>query len=114
MLIYSVAQNFFKLGKIVGLLRSMEYGMINFTFALPASYTIDTFGRRSLLLITFLLFAIFQLLAAIALMGHEGPRPLDSEDPGIGYRGHVCKHFQVNECRFRSIPNLLDSRLLLS
>lgn len=32
---------------------SWGYGLINFLFAIPAFYTIDTFGRRSLLLFTF-------------------------------------------------------------
>jgi hypothetical protein len=32
---------------------SLGFGAVNFTFALPAVFTIDTFGRRSLLLATF-------------------------------------------------------------
>jgi hypothetical protein len=32
---------------------SLGFGAINFLFAIPALYTIDTFGRRKLLLITF-------------------------------------------------------------
>ncbi len=44
----------------------MGVGILNFTFALPAFKTIDTFGRRSLLLVTFPFLAIFQLLNAIA------------------------------------------------
>jgi hypothetical protein len=32
---------------------SLGFGIINFLFALPAFYTIDTFGRRNLLLTTF-------------------------------------------------------------
>ena len=35
------------------LLLSWGFGLINFTFAWPAVYTIDTFGRRGLLLFTF-------------------------------------------------------------
>lgn len=35
------------------LIASMGFGLINFTFAWPAVFTIDTFGRRSLLLFTF-------------------------------------------------------------
>ncbi|GAP90125.2 putative hexose transporter [Rosellinia necatrix] len=35
------------------LLASFGFGAINFIFAFPAFYTIDTFGRRSLLLFTF-------------------------------------------------------------
>ncbi|OBS29482.1 hypothetical protein FPOA_03419 [Fusarium poae] len=39
------------------LLVSMGGGIINFLFAIPAIYTIDTFGRRNLLLVTFPLMA---------------------------------------------------------
>ncbi|KAF2642338.1 hypothetical protein P280DRAFT_540157 [Massarina eburnea CBS 473.64] len=35
------------------LLVSMGFGLIMFTFAFPAVYTMDTFGRRNLLLVTF-------------------------------------------------------------
>lgn len=38
---------------------SLGFGVINFLFALPAVYTIDTFGRRNLLLSTFPLMALF-------------------------------------------------------
>jgi MFS family permease len=32
---------------------SLGFGIVNFLFAIPAFYTIDTFGRRNLLLTTF-------------------------------------------------------------
>lgn len=35
------------------LLGSFGFGVVNFLFSIPAFYTIDTFGRRSLLLFTF-------------------------------------------------------------
>lgn len=35
------------------LLVSWGFGFVNFAFAWPAVYTIDTFGRRGLLLFTF-------------------------------------------------------------
>lgn len=44
----------------------MGFGIINFLFALPAIWLIDSFGRRSLLLVTFPFMAIFQLFIAIA------------------------------------------------
>jgi Sugar (and other) transporter len=47
------------------LLFSMDFGITNFVCALPAFYTIDTLGRRSLLLITFPFLAFFQLPTAI-------------------------------------------------
>jgi MFS family permease len=39
--------------KITPLWASFGFGLINFTFAWPAVWTIDTFGRRNLLLFTF-------------------------------------------------------------
>lgn len=41
------------------LLASMGTGILNFVFALPAFFTIDTWGRRNLLLFTFPFLAIF-------------------------------------------------------
>ncbi|KFY14267.1 hypothetical protein V492_02729 [Pseudogymnoascus sp. VKM F-4246] len=38
---------------IVALLASFGFGLVNFVFAWPAVWTIDTFGRRGLLLFTF-------------------------------------------------------------
>lgn len=48
------------------LLGSLGFGVINFVFAFPAFWTIDTFGRRSLLLATFPLMALCHALIAIA------------------------------------------------
>lgn len=45
---------------------SLGFGILNFVFAIPAIYLIDTFGRRSLLLTTFPLMAIFHLLTGLA------------------------------------------------
>ncbi|KAB8346234.1 hypothetical protein FH972_023279 [Carpinus fangiana] len=52
-------------------LASMGFGIINFVFALPAFYTIDSFGRRNLLLCTFPLMAIFQLLTGLAFLAPD-------------------------------------------
>jgi hypothetical protein len=38
---------------LTSLLASFGFGLVNFVFAWPAIWTIDTFGRRSLLLLTF-------------------------------------------------------------
>ncbi|KAL9054520.1 MAG: hypothetical protein Q9206_003501 [Seirophora lacunosa] len=46
----------------------MGFGIINFLFAIPAFYTIDTFGRRNLLLCTFPFMAIFQLLTGLGFL----------------------------------------------
>ena len=35
------------------LVASFGFGLVNFVFAWPAVFTIDTFGRRALLLFTF-------------------------------------------------------------
>ena len=48
------------------LLFSMGFGIINFLFAIPAIWTIDSFGRRNLLLFTFPFMAIFQIVIVIA------------------------------------------------
>ena len=47
-------------------LASFGFGCINFLFALPAIWTIDTFGRRNLLLTTFPLMALFMFMAGFA------------------------------------------------
>lgn len=44
--------------EVSSLAASLGWGVINFLFALPAFYTIDTFGRRNLLLTTFPLMSI--------------------------------------------------------
>ena len=46
----------------------MGFGILNFVFALPAVYTIDTFGRRNLLLCTYPFLAFFQLLTAMGFL----------------------------------------------
>ncbi|KAF2143731.1 uncharacterized protein K452DRAFT_296717 [Aplosporella prunicola CBS 121167] len=40
-------------GALEALLASFGFGLVNFVFAFPALWTIDTFGRRNLLLFTF-------------------------------------------------------------
>ncbi|OJD39050.1 mfs sugar transporter [Diplodia corticola] len=57
------------------LLAGMGFGIINFLCALPAVFTIDTFGRRNLLLSTFPFMAIFQAFIAISLAA-KGTTPL--------------------------------------
>lgn len=50
------------------LLVSMGSGIINFLFAIPAIYTIDTFGRRNLLLVTFPIMAIWLFFTGFSFM----------------------------------------------
>ncbi|KAK6198095.1 arabinose-proton symporter [Scheffersomyces amazonensis] len=54
--------------EVSALLASWGFGMINFTFAIPAFLTIDKFGRRTLLLFTFPLMAIFLLVAGFGFL----------------------------------------------
>lgn len=57
------------------LLASWGFGLVNFVFAWPAIWTIDTFGRRSLLLFTFPNMAWSLLAAGLfnLLPGKSGP-----------------------------------------
>lgn len=45
---------------------SLGCGITNWIFALPAVYTIDTFGRRNLLLTTFPLMSLFLLFTGFS------------------------------------------------
>ncbi|KAI0768833.1 hypothetical protein BD413DRAFT_96037 [Trametes elegans] len=51
---------------IQALIASWGFGMLNWVFAFPAVWTIDTFGRRNLLLTTFPLMSIFLLLTGFS------------------------------------------------
>jgi len=59
------------------ILASMGFGIINFVGAFPAFFMIDRkrFGRRNLLLFTFPLMALFQLLTAMAFLLPKEKRP---------------------------------------
>lgn len=50
---------------------SLGIGLINWLFAIPAIYTIDTFGRRNLLLTTFPMLAVFLLFTGFSFWIHE-------------------------------------------
>jgi len=52
--------------EINALAASLGFGIINWLFALPAVWTIDTFGRRNLLLTTFPLMALFLLFTGFS------------------------------------------------
>lgn len=45
---------------------TLGFGALNWLFALPGFFTIDTFGRRTLLLVTFPLMCIFLLMVGMA------------------------------------------------
>ncbi|CAN9151450.1 unnamed protein product [Alternaria alternata] len=55
------------------LLTSMGTGITNFLFAIPAIYTIDTFGRRNLLLTTFPLMGLCLLWCGLSFYLPENP-----------------------------------------
>jgi len=58
--------------EIQALLASWGFGALNFLMALPAVYTIDTFGRRNLLLVTFPLMSLFLLMTGFAFWIPQG------------------------------------------
>ena len=60
------------LGDKNALLGSLGFGILNFLCAIPAVYTIDTFGRRNLLLCTFPFLALFQLFTSMGSLLHQG------------------------------------------
>ncbi|KAI9617774.1 hypothetical protein H4Q26_012638 [Puccinia striiformis f. sp. tritici PST-130] len=53
-------------GRKDALLTTMGTGIVNWVFAIPAFYTIDTFGRRNLLLATFPAMAVCLLITGLA------------------------------------------------
>lgn len=65
------------------LLTSMGMGLINWLFALPAFYTIDTFGRRNLLLVTFPLMALSLIFTAFSFYIPAGTGQLACVATGI-------------------------------
>ncbi|KAL9937144.1 hypothetical protein V8E36_004379 [Tilletia maclaganii] len=53
---------------------SLGFGALNFVFAFPALYTIDTFGRRSLLMFGFPMMAAFLLVTSMSFLApNEAP-----------------------------------------
>jgi len=56
------------LSEISALAASLGFGIINFLFAIPALYTIDTFGRRNLLLTTFPLMSLCLFFTAFSFL----------------------------------------------
>ncbi|KAL0934715.1 MFS myo-inositol transporter [Colletotrichum truncatum] len=65
------------------LLTSMGMGLVNWLFAIPAFYTIDTFGRRNLLLVTFPLMAISLIFTGFSFYIAEGTARLACIATGI-------------------------------
>ncbi|KZL70342.1 plastidic glucose transporter 4 [Colletotrichum tofieldiae] len=65
------------------LLFSMGMGLINWVFALPAFYTIDTFGRRNLLLVTFPLMSLCLFFTGFSFLMPDSPARLGCIVTGI-------------------------------
>ncbi|WDK21805.1 hypothetical protein CGRA01v4_13095 [Colletotrichum graminicola] len=65
------------------LLTSMGMGLINWIFALPAFYTIDTFGRRNLLLVTFPLMSLCLFFTGFSFLMPDGTARLACIATGI-------------------------------
>ncbi|KAL9035899.1 MAG: hypothetical protein Q9214_006378 [Letrouitia sp. 1 TL-2023] len=61
-------------GNLQALLASFGFGLVNFVFAWPAVWTIDTFGRRALLLFTFPQMAWTLLAAGLCFIIPEESR----------------------------------------
>ncbi|KAI6441159.1 hypothetical protein MCOR22_006724 [Pyricularia oryzae] len=62
-------------GRYEALLGSLGFGLVNWLFAFPAFWTIDTFGRRSLLLFTFPQMTWTLLAAGLCtLIDNDGPQ----------------------------------------
>lgn len=59
-------------GHLQALLASFGFGLVNFVFAWPAVWTIDTYGRRALLLFTFPQMAWTLLAAGLCFLIPEG------------------------------------------
>lgn len=69
----------------------MGFGIINFLCALPAVYTIDTFGRRSLLLATFPFMALFHLVTGLGFL-------CEGRTKKILVMVGMCKFYHVHLC----------------
>ncbi|KAH9961498.1 hypothetical protein BC827DRAFT_1131587 [Russula dissimulans] len=72
-----------RFSEIQALLASWGFGALNFLMALPAVYTIDTFGRRNLLLVTFPLMSFFLLLTGFAFWIPEGKARIAAVSLGV-------------------------------
>ncbi|KAI1428825.1 hypothetical protein F5Y12DRAFT_799896 [Xylaria sp. FL1777] len=68
---------------------SLGFGAVNFLFAIPAFYTIDTFGRRKLLLTTFPLMSLFLFYTGFSFYIPAGTGRIASVALGIYLFGVV-------------------------
>ncbi|KAK2026908.1 hypothetical protein LX32DRAFT_593804 [Colletotrichum zoysiae] len=75
--------------EVSALAASLGFGVINWLFALPAFYTIDTFGRRNLLLTTFPLMAICLFFTGFSFYIPTNPAKIACIATGIYLFGMV-------------------------
>ncbi|KZL79900.1 mfs sugar transporter [Colletotrichum incanum] len=75
--------------EVSALSASLGFGVINWLFALPAFYTIDTFGRRNLLLTTFPLMAICLFFTGFSFYIPTNPAKIACIATGIYLFGMV-------------------------
>ena len=61
--------------EVSALSASLGWGVINWLFAIPAIYTIDTFGRRNLLLTTFPMMSLFLFFTGFSFWIPEATHP---------------------------------------
>ncbi|KAJ3948771.1 hypothetical protein N0V92_012998 [Colletotrichum tropicale] len=89
------------MGDFEALLGSFGFGMVNWLFAFPAFWTIDTFGRRSLLLFTFPQMTWTLLAAGLCTLIEAGTTrtalvslfevyPLSHREMGMGFAVATC------------------------
>ncbi|KAK8130245.1 hypothetical protein PG999_002625 [Apiospora kogelbergensis] len=75
---------------VIALGASLGFGVVNWLFAIPALYTIDTFGRRNLLLTTFPLMSLFLFFTGFSFwIPKESPAHLGCIALGIYLFGVV-------------------------
>lgn len=77
------------LGVKPALAASLGFGAVNFLFAIPAFYTIDTFGRRKLLLVTFPAMALALFYTGFSFYIPEGTARIANVALGIYLFGVV-------------------------
>lgn len=81
--------------EISAMLASWGFGMLNFIFAIPAFFTIDKFGRRFLLLLTFPLMAIFLLVTGFGFL-------IDQESNPNGRLAMIATGIYIYACIYSS------------
>lgn len=79
------------------LLASMGTGILNWVFALPAFFTIDTFGRRPLLLITFPFLALTLLWTGLSFL-IDPPLPGQTISKSKARLGMIATGMYLFEC----------------